>query len=171
MQSTAIKTSTKWVQWWTQLDLFVCGLCFYRHKKIFRMEEYPCPAHPNCRCVTLPLQVISAGHATKDGMNGAEKTLIQTGRLPDYYITKHDAVKLGWKSLRGNLSEVAPGRTIGGDPYRNHEKILPDANGRLWYEADINYTGGYRGADRLFYSNDGLIFVSYDHGNTFFEIN
>ena len=40
----------------------------------------------------------------------------------------------------------------------------------LWYEADINYTGGYRNDDRILFSNDGLIFVTYDHYETFLEI-
>ena len=59
---------------------------------------------------------------------------------------------------------------IGGDIYYNDEGRLPQANGRIWYEADINYTSGYRGLDRIYYSNDGLIFVSYDHNATFYEI-
>ena len=40
----------------------------------------------------------------------------------------------------------------------------------LWYEADINYTSGYRGTERILYSNDGLVFVTYDHYQTFYEI-
>lgn len=47
---------------------------------------------------------------------------------------------------------------------------LPAAAGRIWYEADINYDGGFRGTDRILYSNDGLIFVTYDHYRTFIEI-
>lgn len=65
---------------------------------------------------------------------------------------------------------MANGKIIGGDVYKNNEGKLPQANGRVWYEADINYSSGYRGSDRIFYSNDGLIFVSYDHGTTFYEI-
>ena len=42
--------------------------------------------------------------------------------------------------------------------------------GRVWYEADINYDGGYRSNDRILYSNDGLIFVTYDHYKTFYEV-
>lgn len=47
---------------------------------------------------------------------------------------------------------------------------LPQKQGRIWYEADINYKYGYRGDDRILYSNDGLIFVTYDHYMTFIEI-
>ena len=41
---------------------------------------------------------------------------------------------------------------------------------RTWYEADINYIPGFRSTDRILFSNDGLIFVTYDHYETFFEI-
>lgn len=47
---------------------------------------------------------------------------------------------------------------------------LPSAPGRIWYEADINYYEGYRGNDRILFSNDGLIFVTYDHYKTFLSI-
>ena len=59
---------------------------------------------------------------------------------------------------------------IGGDVYKNREGKLPHANGRIWYEADINYTSGHRGTERILYSNDGLVFVTYDHYRTFYEI-
>lgn len=54
--------------------------------------------------------------------------------------------------------------------YKNRNGKLPSKNGRVWYEADINYTGGYRNDDRILFSNDGLIFVTYDHYETFLEI-
>ena len=54
--------------------------------------------------------------------------------------------------------------------YRNRNGHLPQADGRIWYEADINYTGSYRSRHRILYSNDGLIFVTYDHYETFAEI-
>lgn len=63
-----------------------------------------------------------------------------------------------------------PGKMIGGDIYYNRNGKLPSAEGRIWYEADINYEEGYRGKARILYSNDGLIFVSYDHYTTFYEI-
>ena len=54
--------------------------------------------------------------------------------------------------------------------YKNRDKRLPDVPGRIWYEADINYSFGYRGGERIPYSNDGLIFATYDHYATFVEI-
>ena len=59
---------------------------------------------------------------------------------------------------------------IGGDDYDNSDDKLPYAPDRKWYEADFNYTGGFRNDCRILYSNDGLIFVSYDHYHTFYEI-
>lgn len=70
----------------------------------------------------------------------------------------------------GNLAEVLPGRIIGGDIFENRKHKLPEAPERVWYEADFDYAGGYRNSFRLLYSNDGLIFVTYDHYVTFYEI-
>ncbi|MBT2713168.1 hypothetical protein J7E23_09980 [Pseudomonas sp. ISL-88] len=92
------------------------------------------------------------------------------GKLPNNYITKADAEKLGWVSKKGNLSKVAPGKSIGGDIFKNKGNPLPTAKNRVWYEADINYTTGYRGNDRLLYSNDGLIYKTTDHYKTFHKI-
>lgn len=59
---------------------------------------------------------------------------------------------------------------IGGNVYQNRDNKLPDSDGRVWYEADINYNDGYRNRQRVLYSNDGLVFVTYDHYQTFYEI-
>jgi hypothetical protein len=88
-------------------------------------------------------------------------------RLPDNFITKKEAKKLGWNPIRGNLWDVAPAKSIGGDRFLNREKNLPDKRGRIWYEADINYKGGKRGKDRILFSNDGLIYKTEDHYRTF----
>ena len=56
------------------------------------------------------------------------------------------------------------------DSYKNRDHRLPEAIGRVWYEADFDYARGYRNGCRLLYSNDGLIFVTYDHYLTFHEI-
>jgi len=65
---------------------------------------------------------------------------------------------------------VLPGKMIGGDPYDNANQKLPSAPGRQWYEADIDYTEGKRNSARVLYSNDGLVFVTYDHYHTFYEV-
>lgn len=85
-------------------------------------------------------------------------------------LTSKEAKLLGWIKQKGNLWDVADGKFIGGDIYYNRKSKLPSAPGRIWYEADINYSGGYRGTQRILYSNDALIFVTYDHYGTFFEI-
>ncbi len=92
------------------------------------------------------------------------------GHLPDNYITKREAEALGWDSRAGNLWEVAPGMSIGGSRFGNYEGALPDKEGRKYYECDIDYEGGYRGAKRIIYSDDGLIFYTEDHYKTFEEL-
>ena len=87
--------------------------------------------------------------------------------LPPNYITKSEAMDMGWESSEGNLYEVTGGLSIGGDYFSNYQKALPTAHGRKYYECDVNYYGGYRGAERLVYSNDGLIYYTGDHYNTF----
>lgn len=89
------------------------------------------------------------------------------GHLPGNFITKNQAKELGWDSQKGNLGEVAPGKSIGGDYFGNYEGILPEQNGREYHECDIDSTGGYRGAKRIVYSNDGLIYYTEDHYETF----
>ena len=88
----------------------------------------------------------------------------RNGYLPDNYITKAVAEDMGWMRKKGNLHRVAPGKSIGGDIYKNYERLLPSTEGRTWYEADLNYQSGYRGTDRLMYSNDGWIFKTHTHG-------
>lgn len=75
--------------------------------------------------------------------------ILVKGKLPDYYISRKDLYALGYKW---------------GKPPRKY------ALGRIWYEADINYHEGQRNRHRIVWSNDGLIFVTYDHYHTFYEI-
>jgi hypothetical protein len=100
-----------------------------------------------------------------------EKTVIaylrEHHRLPPYYMTKDKARRQGWQPQKGNLCKVLPGKAIGGDYFGNREGKLPREKDRKYYEADINYSCGFRNADRLLYSNDGLIFVTKDHYRTF----
>lgn len=91
-------------------------------------------------------------------------------KLPENFITKSEANEMGWDSQAGNLWEVANGYVIGGDDFGNREKLLPIKEGRKYFEADVNYEGGYRGAERLVYSNDGLIFYTEDHYESFEQL-
>lgn len=88
------------------------------------------------------------------------------GRLPENFITKDEARKLGWEG--GGLEKYAPGKCIGGDRFGNYEGLLPDAPGRKWTECDIDTLGaGSRGAKRIVFSNDGLIYYTDDHYESF----
>ena len=89
------------------------------------------------------------------------------GHLPDNFITKKEAKALGWVSSEGNLAQAAPGKSIGGDYFGNFEGILPEKEGREYHECDIDSDGGYRGAKRIVYSNDGLVYYTEDHYETF----
>lgn len=97
------------------------------------------------------------------------KYLKEHGKLPDYYITKSEAKSLGWVPSKGKLCEVAPGKAIGGDIWTNRQKSLPTKSGRKYFEADLNYHCGNRNADRVVFSNDGLVFVTFDHYRSFEE--
>ncbi len=127
-------------------------------------------AHPNCKCVYVPMRTKQAGTATSLGNNGVDAELFYFKRLPGYYVNKNIAYSAGWKKKHKQLDDVLPGKMIGGDRYYNDDNKLPVAPGRLWYEADIDYTGGKRNRKRILYSSDGLIFVTYDHYQTFYEI-
>lgn len=88
------------------------------------------------------------------------------GRLPDNFITKKEAEKLGWPG--GSLEPYAPGMCIGGNRFGNYEKLLPEAKGRTYTECDIDTLGASkRGAKRIVFSNDGLIYYTNDHYESF----
>ncbi len=171
--SPVISKSYRWLTWYTRIKVGTCNSCIELCNKILDFTEEGFrepPLHPYCDCYTVILNAIQAGTATIKGMFGADVWMKNYRELPANYINKKMAEKLGWKKEFGNLHFVAPGAIMGGDVYCNDEDILPAASGRVWREADINYTGGYRNGHRLLYSNDGLLFVTYDHYNTFYEI-
>ena len=87
------------------------------------------------------------------------------GHLPDNYITKSEAEDAGWVSYQGNLWDVAYGMSIGGDRYGNYDGQLP--KGERYYEADVNYDGGYRGEERIVYTDDGDVWYTSDHYESF----
>ncbi len=115
------------------------------------------------------MEAVSAGEATKDGENGADWWIMNYATLPDYYITADELNKLGW-DWGDKPSKFAPGKMLTAGIYNNSNGLLPQIPGRVWYEADINYTPGRHNRHRILWSNDGLIFVTYDHYDTFYEI-
>ena len=96
--------------------------------------------------------------------------LFEHGELPENFITKEEAQDLGWDSSRNYVSDVAPGKSIGGDRFGNYEGQLPKARGRKFFECDANYTGGKRGPERIVYSSDGHVWYTKDHYGTFKEL-
>lgn len=124
----------------------------------------PAPAKP----AEAPAQ-IEAGLDEDGSYTSAEDLcayLQQFGHLPPNFITKKEAEALGWDG--GSLERVAPGKCIGGDRFGNREGLLPSAKGRNWTECDVNTLGARsRGAERLVFSNDGLIYYTGDHYESF----
>ena len=88
------------------------------------------------------------------------------GHLPENFITKKQAQALGWEG--GSLEPYAPGKCIGGSRFGNYEGTLPEKDGRTYTECDIDTLGASkRGAKRIVFSNDGLIYYTEAHYETF----
>ena len=113
-----------------------------------------------------PTEAPVAEDGVYDGKEDVALYLHLYGHLPSNYITKKTAQSLGWPG--GYLEPYAPGKTIGGDRFGNREKKLPDDKGRKYYECDIDSLGAKkRGAKRIIYSNDGLIYYTGNHYKSF----
>lgn len=105
-------------------------------------------------------------HGVYSGKDEVALYLHTYGRLPDNYISKAQAREQGWEG--GSLEPYYPGCCIGGDRFGNREGLLPQAEGRSYYECDIGTLGQEsRGAQRIVFSNDGLIYYTADHYQTF----
>ncbi len=105
-------------------------------------------------------------NGTYDDKENVALYLHTYGKLPSNYITKKEAEKLGWTG--GSLERYAPGKCIGGTYFGNYEGILPTKKGREYHECDIGTLGrSSRGAKRIVWSNDGLIYYTEDHYETF----
>lgn len=88
------------------------------------------------------------------------------GKLPVNFITKSEARELGWTG--GTVENYKEGAAIGGDKFGNREGLLPKKSGRQYYECDIDTKGkGSRGPKRIVFSNDGLVFYTSDHYESF----
>ncbi len=168
-----MRYSNKWKNWLAIIDKKTCMDCKTRHGQIYAIDEQPDrmpPIHYNCRCRIEKLKSIFAGEATDKKQDGADWYLKYKACLPDYYISREQAELAGWNPKSGNLFEVLPNKMLLGGTHKNKNKHLPVEEGREWYEVDINYEKGYRNIQRIVYSNDGLMFVTYDHYETFIEI-
>ena len=124
---------------------------------------------------TVAPTAVPAPTATPGPLEEAQRLadyLFEHGELPENFITKNEAKALGWdpEYKRNNVSDVAPGMSIGGDYFGNYEQKLPAVKGRKYYEADCFYRGGKRNAYRIIYSTDGHVWFTEDHYNTFIEL-
>ena len=165
--------SRVWKTWQTTFTPGTCFFCASMHGRILAVDDWRVPeppVHRNCGCYIEPTTVVAVGTATNAGADGVDLYVATHGVLPEYYISEAEAEAQGWEKWRGNLAEVLPGKMIGGKLYKNRNRKLPEAEGRIWHEADFDYVRGYRNTCRLLYSNDGLLFVTYDHYITFYEI-
>ena len=166
--------SSKWANWMSVLLPNTCKFCVDQHGKIVDVsvvgDKDEVEAHKHCQCVYVAMRTKLVGFVTDLGIEGADVYLADFGRLPDYYVNKETAIKAGWQTKKKKLSAVFPGKMLGGDVYDNNNSKLPSAPGRIWYEADINYVRGKRNRHRIVYSNDGLMFATYDHYQTFYEV-
>ena len=121
--------------------------------------ETPAPENP------LPEEVLPVESGSYTEVEEVAYYLHTYGHLPDNYMTKSEAEEAGWNSYKGNLWDVAYGMSIGGDRYGNYDGQLP--KGERYYEADVNYDGGYRGEERIIYTEDGDIWYTSDHYESF----
>lgn len=136
--------------------------------------ETPVTEIPDTEAPETETPETEAERITEDGeylsKDDVAEYIHKFGKLPKNFITKEEAEDLGWISREGNLWDVAPGCAIGGDYFGNYEGLLPKAKGRKYYECDVNFDGGYRTGERIVFSNDGLIFYTNDHYETFTEL-
>ncbi len=87
--------------------------------------------------------------------------------LPENFMTKKEAKALGWSG--GGLDDVAYGMCIGGDYFGNYEGLLPED--KDYHECDIDTLHQKsRGAKRLIYSEDGYIYYTADHYESFTQL-
>lgn len=165
--------SIHYKNWVSIEDSHRCKSCAEKHGQVYDINEIPNPKpplHEKCRCTITAMKAILAGKATSLGKNGADWWVLKYHQLPPYYITREEATNLGWRPKRGNLQTVAQGKMLTRGEYYNDDGHLPISEGRKWFEADINYKGGFRNKQRIVFSNDGLCFVTYDHYHSFIEI-
>ncbi|MGQ5523805.1 ribonuclease domain-containing protein [Chitinimonas sp. PSY-7] len=124
---------------------------------------------PDCQTVVRDLNSQAKGKLNSSELVEVLGALNTNARLPERFITKKTARELGWRPGRSLWATPAlQGKSLGGDVFRNLERQLPEGN---WREADLNYQGGKRGAQRLVFEPraDGRRFITTDHYNHFME--
>lgn len=118
------------------------------------------------RVITKDIETDSSISLNRDGFYTSKDDvalyLFLYHELPDNFMTKSEA-----GSHISSIWTYENQASIGGDHFGNYEGLLPEKSGRYYYEVDINYHGGSRGAERIVYSNDGFIFYTGDHYDSF----
>lgn len=160
---------------WPSLILLIVLAIVYFSMGGGAVKDAPAPTSAavqtqTARAAAVPMSTDATVPPGKPGEREAVASYIrQHGELPDYYITKAQARQLGWEG--GSVERFAPGKLIGGDRFGNFEGALPSKKGRTYTECDINTWGkSSRGAERIVFSNDGLIFYTDDHYETFTQL-
>ena len=118
----------------------------------------------------FPMPTVAVSTVAEDGSYSDKDHValyIHTyGHLPSNFVTKKEAQAAGWPG--GSLEGYFPGCSIGGDSFGNREGLLPSKKGRKYTECDIDTKGAKsRGAKRIVFSNDGLIYYTDDHYESF----
>ena len=130
------------------------------------IEDYSSTADEPEDALICALSAAPDEHGTYDSKDDVALFIHTYGHLPDNYITKQQAEDAGWSG--GSVEKYCPGKCIGGGRFGNFEGLLPDKDGRTWTECDINTLGASsRGAERIVFSNDGLIYYTPDHYESF----
>ena len=140
---------------------------FGTHAQQERKLEQPVTAHGQANAVSY--SGLKLDLKTTQAANEVVESLRKTGKLPTHYITKINAEMHGWQSGKA-LNNYVIGAQIGGDVFKNNQKIVPEKLGRTWYEADIGVVNtqsrSKQSGTRLIYSSDGLLYITNDHYKT-----
>ncbi|MBQ6780171.1 MAG: hypothetical protein IJP62_02950 [Treponema sp.] len=140
--------------------IVLAGLSFLKKTKDGTSESVSVAQSVVTQAVQNALTVTENGEY--DGKDEVALYIHTFSHLPANYITKKEAQTLGWTG--GGLEKYAAGKSIGGDTFGNREGNLPKEKGRRYTECDIDTRGKKsRGAKRIVFSNDGLIYYTADH--------
>lgn len=118
----------------------------------------------------VPADVTVREDGTYTSMEEVALYIHTYGHVPSNFVSKTKARKAGWVAEEGNLQDVLPGMSIGGGGWNNDDQVMPGDEYDQWYECDINYEGGYRGSERLVFSDNGMIFYTPDHYESYARI-
>ena len=155
--------------------LVLLGMSFFGGTEEAQVTETYAPTEIITESITkapesnAPSQEIAAAidqYGSYDSKEDVALYIHTYGCLPMNYLTKNEARDLGWDG--GSVEVYAPGMAIGGDRFGNYEGLLPEAPGRTYTECDIDTLGrSGRGAKRIVFSSDGLIYYTDDHYESF----